>query len=139
MRTILSILITLLLTFCLLLSSQAQPDIIDAVNRFYFEAHVRHQQIQVRHVEVRVAIISNANGKITRLKDDNLLLVIDHDFYNFYFQRSQVKRLVFFLLAHELLGLEKSKHGIMNEEKVYRKLMSRDIDRLFRSGINQRN
>lgn len=126
MRTLLLILITI--------PSLAQSDLTGYVNAFYDDAYAHHALAPVKKIEVRVATISNANGKSTRLEDGSILLVIDHDFYNYYFGKSQVKRLVYFLLAHDLLGLEKSKgNTVMNEERVYKPLRDKHIDQMFKA------
>lgn len=62
-----------------------------------------------------------ANGAIKKTSE-GYAITIDAEFYSY----CDTKRLIYFLLAHEVLGLPKGK-GLMNENLVYKPLRQRDI------------
>jgi hypothetical protein len=114
-------------------SCQAQNQApMEYVNSFYDEAYSRHKRIPIKDVQISYANLSNSNGKSMLLEDGSILIVIDREFYNYYFGGTQVKRLVYYLLGHELLKLNKTKGDtIMNENKVYYRLKDTHINELF--------
>lgn len=72
-----------------------------------------------------------ANARVDRMPDGSLRIVMDRIFVEHFGVNSpQVKRLVYYLLGHELLKKGRGK-GIMNSELVYIPMKKKDIKQLF--------
>lgn len=121
---------TILLISGILIATLASANPMKYVDEFYTDAYYHYTRVPIKNIQFGYADLSQSNGKITTLKDGTILIVIDRSFYNYYYGSSQIKRLVYYLLAHELLGYDKGS-GVMNENKIYKKLKDKHIDRLF--------
>lgn len=100
------------------------------VNSFYRDAYNHYTRVPVKDIQIAYADLSQSNGKIMTLDDGSILIVIDRSFYNYFYGKSQIKRLIYYLLAHELMGRDRGS-GIMNQNRVYYKLKSKHVDALF--------
>lgn len=118
----------LLLGLFLFADLRANP--MKYVDSFYSDAYYHYARVPVKSIQIGYADLSQSNGKVTTLKDGSILIVIDRSFYNYYYGKSQIKRLIYYLLAHELLGLDRGS-GIMNQNKVYYKLKDKHVEKLF--------
>lgn len=100
------------------------------VDQFYSDAYTHFKRVPIKYVEIVIHDIPGANGRIDRMPDGHLRIVIETEFYNYYGDSPQMKRLIYYLLAHELLGLNPGK-GLMNPERVYYPIKQKHITRLF--------
>jgi hypothetical protein len=127
------LIIALMLLSYLIVSLQvANSSPMDYVNSFYEDTYRRNINVPVKYIQIEIADLPNANGKIMR-KGTHLLIVIDASFYEYYKDKSQLKRLVYYLLGYELMGHSVVKHGnhVMNWDRVYFPLKQKHIEKLF--------
>lgn len=119
------LLISILLVFVSFLS------ICNPVDRFYQLATEYGLEITPQTVTILVERLPDANGRIDKMPDGSLRIIIEDEFYNYYGQNSpQVERLVFYLLGHAVLGKPSGK-GIMNANRVYKPMKHKHLDKLF--------
>ena len=121
------------LLFLLLFGTAAvAQDMHPLVQQFYNDAALRGVNLEPVKVRVFVGETREAiNGKISKLPDGSYAITIEQEFYNYYQGQSQLQRLVYYLLAHELLDHNVQKRGIMKSEHVYYKLRTKLVDKLF--------
>lgn len=68
-------------------------------------------------IKFQVVELAHHNAMVTQ-QDGYQLIQIDKEFFNYYYDKPQLKRLVYHELGHALLKLPDGK-GIMNPERVY--------------------
>ena len=102
------------------------------VQAFYDDAAARGVTLPDVKIRVYVSELREAvNGKISKLPDGSYAITIEQEFHNYYGGESQEQRLVYFLLAHELLQHNVYKRGLMRSEHVYYRLRTKLVDKLF--------
>lgn len=114
----------------------------DHTSDFFRDAGLPDQPVRIRVEEIQPVFSFGqkleANGKITKIPG-GYEIVIDKWFYKQYQGKSQMKRLYYYLLAHAVLGKNKSiKNDVMNEDLMYKRLKQRDITKLFKDRANDR-
>lgn len=126
----------LFLLLAITLTAQEQ----EHVTSFYQDASNYYIQVPHRYVEIKVQPLDRplANGRIDKMPDGSLRIIIDSEFYRYYVDEPQLKRLIYYLLAHELLGMNPGK-GVMNSEKVYLSMKCKHIERLFKTAYENYN
>jgi hypothetical protein len=96
-------------------------------NQFFADFNLEPKTVTVRTESIPKVFSFGehleANGSITKV-GDSYEIVIDSEF------TGDPERLIYFLMAHEFLGLTKSKTGLMNENAVYKRLTKMDIKRI---------
>ena len=124
-----------ILIFCIsFFASQCKSQPSAHVSQFYQDAAERGITFTQRQVSIEVKDLPDANGRIDNMPDGSLRIVIDTDFHNYYLFNSQLKRLIYYLMAHEILGINPGK-GVMDAKLVYKPLRQSLIDDLFNKTI----
>ena len=136
MKNWIGIIVGVIVAICSGIKCSSQ-DMHPLVQQFYNDAASRGVNLEPVKVRVFVGEMREAvNGKISKLPDGSYAITIEQEFFNYYQGSSQLQRLVYYLLAHELLDVHVYKHGIMNSEHVYYRLTTKLVDKLFERAKN---
>jgi len=106
--------------------------VANPVDKFYSYAVQYGLELTPKTITVLVEKLPDANGRIDKMPDGSLRIIIEDEFYNYYGPNSpQVERLVFYLLGHAVLNKPHGK-GIMNANQIYKPMRKRHLDKLFK-------
>lgn len=104
------------------------------VDQYYADA--KRYGLEVEQKEVVVVITSldhaTAEGRVDRMPDGTLRLIIDEQYWLWFDGTSQMQRLVYNLLTKALVDRWDAT-GVLNDANLYRRLTSRDVERMFSS------
>jgi len=101
------------------------------VKEFYSDAAKYGHKLEEIKVTISVSDFDESvNGRTRRMSDGSIEIMIEREFYNFYKDSGQLKRLIYYFLGYELLD-QPHGTGIMNSQKVYYSIKERHVKKLF--------